>query len=182
MSSGIQPINKQNDIIAIHPLRNMDMANISKIEHELFEILSDAETTKFIPEKRVTTIKDVSDRIFGIVLGYETQMTYSHFITYIPQNKIIGVVQIDSPEVNKTAYELPEYNWSIEYYLNKYFWNRGIMFSVLNVIVSELHRQGVNKLFAVCNRDNTASIKILKKLGFKNIGQFDILQDCWEKV
>lgn len=45
----IKPINLQNHNFIIHPLRQKDMLRISQIENELFEILSDYETTKYIP-------------------------------------------------------------------------------------------------------------------------------------
>lgn len=41
----LKPINIENQIIMVHPLRQLDMARIARIENEIYEILSDVTTT-----------------------------------------------------------------------------------------------------------------------------------------
>lgn len=50
--SKLKPINLDNGVIRIHPLRISDIERENEIIESLFEILSDEENTKFIPEKK----------------------------------------------------------------------------------------------------------------------------------
>lgn len=176
----LKPINIENQVIMIHPLRQSDMARISKIENELFEILSDDITTKFIEGGRVSDKKDIEKKVFGFVMGYQTGYSYAHFITDKTTMKVIGLIDIFSPERVKQSYPLDKYDWMIVYYLHKDFWNRGIMTGIVGAVCQNIKDQGINTISAICDRNNQGSIRVLEKVGFTKAKSFDFKQDYFE--
>src|SRR6185312_6843662 len=95
--------------IIIHPLRLIDMPHLENIENDLYEILSNFENTEYIPRRRPENRDDLSNKIMGIILNYEKKLQYAHFITNKVTNKIIGMVDLISPENAKKNYNLDEY-------------------------------------------------------------------------
>lgn len=176
----LKPINIESDVILIHPLRRMDMARISDIENDIYEILSDNNSTKYIPEKRLSTRKTATDRVFGFVMGYQTSTSYAHFITDKRTQKVIGLIDIISPERAKQSYKIDKYDWMIEYYLHKDYCGQGIMTGIVGAICQRLKGQGINTIAAICDRNNQASIRVLEKVGFRKTKSFDIKQDYFE--
>ena len=173
------PINLQNESILIHPLRKMDMEKIHDIQADLFEILSNEENTKYISEKRLTNQNEIVHRIMGVVLGYQKELSYGHFITDKESNRVIGFVDIITPDYAQQNYYLKKYTWMIEYYLNKSFGTR-IMRGVIKAICKDLNNQGISPIGAVCDKSNLASIKVLERVGFSRIEAFDYKQDYYE--
>lgn len=176
----IQTINAGNEDLMIHPLRSIDMQRIDEIQADVFEILSDVENTQYISEKRLKTKNEASDLIFGFVLGYQNGLRYAHFITAKKLNKVIGVIDIISPDLARRFYKLDKYEWMIEYYLHKAYWNIGIMSNSVGLICQELKAQGIHKIAAVCNKQNIYSIKVLNNIGFIKKKPFDQNQDYYE--
>jgi RimJ/RimL family protein N-acetyltransferase len=176
----IKPINIENHKFMIHPLRQQDMSRISQIENELFEILHDNESTKYIEGGRLPNRNAISDRMFGIIMGYQTGQSYSHFITDKRTMSVIGMVDIISPARAREIYTLDKYNWMITYFLHKEFWGQGIIPGVVNAICQNIKSQGINTIAAICDRENIRSIRVLEKVGFHKTMSFDIKQDYFE--
>ena len=175
------PITFETQHFLIHPLRQIDMARHDKIMQDVFEILSDEDATEFIPEKRLKTINEAQDLMLGVVLSYQYKRSYTHFITIKDISKVIGVINLISPETIKESYQgLPEYNWMVEYYIHRLAWDRGIMSEILPIFKTLVLAQGINKLGAICKQQNYASIKVLEKSGFSKKYRADYIQDYYE--
>lgn len=173
------PISIETYDIIIHPLRLIDMPRLENIEKDLYEILSDFENTLYIPRRRLKDMTDASHKIMGVILSYEKNLQYAHFITNKMTNKIIGLVDIISPEKAKENYKLEEYDWLVEYFLHKDFWGQGIMSGIISAICQKLNEQGIETIAAICDRNNIASIRILEKNGFEKTKPFDFKQDYY---
>lgn len=176
----LKPINIESDIIQIHPLRPIDITRIQNIENDIYEILSDNESTEYIPEKRLSNRKAASDRVYSFIVGYQTSSSYAHFITDKRTQKVIGVINIISPERAKQSYKIDKYDWMIEYYLHKDYCGKGIMTGIVGSVCKRLKGQGFNTVAAICDRNNHASIRLLEKVGFHKTKPFDIKQDYFE--
>jgi len=156
------------------------MERIARIENEIYEILSDVTTTQFIQGGRLPDKNAASDRMFSIIMGYQTGYSYAHFITDKNTMTVIGLIEIISPERAKQSYKLDNYDWMITYYLHKDYWNQGIMTGIVQAFCQNIKQQGINKIAAICHRKNFGSIRVLEKVGFRKTSSFDIYQDYFE--
>ena len=173
------PVNLDNGVIQIHPLRTSDLINHDEIVNDLYEIFGDITSIPYNKEKYVMDKKTIINQIFGITLGYQQQIRYTHLLTLKEINKIIGEIIILSPKSVELEYNMKD-TWLIEYYLNKQLWNNGIMSGVISAIINNMKSQGITNIGAFVNRDNISSIKVLEKSGFNRITQFDLKQDFYK--
>jgi len=174
-----KPIFLDNGVTQIHPLRQMDMERHDDLVNDLFEIYSDKETTRFIPEKRVSNQKEIVDRLFGVTIGYHRKESFTHFITLKEFNKTIGQIDIHSPIRIEQHYDVKG-TWFIEYALNRQLWGHGVMSGAVGAVIQKLKTQGIIKIAAACMPDNLGSICILEKVGFIRTRKFDTKQDLYE--
>ncbi|MBO3097682.1 GNAT family N-acetyltransferase [Gelidibacter pelagius] len=177
----LRPINLDNGVTIIHPLRQSDILRHDQIVDNLIEILSDEENTRFISEKRTDDKERVSNELLGVTFRYDQQLGYTHFITLKNNNEVLGQINIITPKgiETETQYKIKD-TWFIEYYLNKKVWNLGVMSGAIKAIVESMKDQGITKISALCMPENIGSIKILTKSGFKRTQKFDLKQDVYE--
>ncbi len=57
------------------------------------------------------------------------------------------------------------------YVLARLAWGRGYATEALKAVLEEAGRAGVSRIFAMCHPDNTASVNVLEKCGFKFSGK-----------
>ncbi|MFA5296906.1 MAG: GNAT family N-acetyltransferase [Lutibacter sp.] len=177
--NNLKPINLDNGVIQIHPLRSSDLIQNDKLVNDLFEIFGDEKTLPFNEEKIIKDKVNISNHLLGVTYGYQEQLRFTHFLTLKPINKTIGQIIILSPKSIESVYNI-ENTWFIEFYLNKMLWNNGVMTDALAGIISNMQEQGIVKIGALVKRENQPSIRVLEKTGFKKIRVFDLKQDYYE--
>ena len=64
--------------------------------------------------------------------------------------------------------------------IDKPYWEQGYMTEVLAALVPVFWQQGLKKVWAEVNLENEASVKVLKKSGFIQVGN-TIIESCGEK-
>ncbi len=179
----LKPINLDNGVIQIHPLRSSDLLRQDQIVDSLHEILSDDENTEFIPEKRTNDKKQISMNLLGVTIRYSQELGYTHFITLKGNNEIIGQVNIITPKGVEIESEYGiQNNWFIEYFINKKVWGHKLMSGILSAIVSEMKNQGIVNISALCMPENIASVRTLEKSGFARVTKFDLKQDLYKLI
>ena len=94
------------------------------------------------------------------------QNNHKHIIR---DGKEIGYLQL----IKDSGSSIPE----LEYLVDEYYQNQGIMSIELPKYLHEMSCKGINKLLALVKNNNTASIKLLKKYGGKLSSVRDI--DCY---
>ena len=117
-----------------------------------------------------------------MVFNYHAGLNYIHFITDKKLNRVIGLIDLISPEVAKEHYQLDEYPFFIEFYLSDYATGYYIMTEILPPVVDSILSQGIPRIGAVINRQNIAAKKVLENAQFSYKAQFDVLQDLYEVV
>ena len=147
---------------------------------DIYEMRSDDETLKFVPEQRLSDLKAAEDEFNKFLFANSTGVSFTHFITDKFNGKTIGLITIVAPELASRLYKMEKYEWMIEYLLNKNYCGHGLMTSFLKIFVSNMNEQGIKTIGAVCFRNNLASIRVLEKVGFVKKGNFDIYQDYYE--
>jgi len=87
------------------------------------------------------------------------------YTVYI-SNKIIGCI-----EITKIEKDLGKFNCrTLSFWIDKDNVRKGIMFNCLNTLEKYLNTQGTDVLCAEVNIDNTPSINLLEKSGYKKYG------------
>ncbi len=130
----------------------------------LFGILSDDEVTRYYDDATFTGVSQASDQI----QAWENGFTNRRCIRW-------GIARKEDDLVIGTCGYYGIHSWhlraSIGYELARPFWRQGIMAEALSaIIVLGFEEMNLNRIDAVVMPENTASVKLLEKLGFRNEG------------
>jgi RimJ/RimL family protein N-acetyltransferase len=174
------PIHFENDHHLIHGFRPMDMERLEVLSGEVFEILSDDHTLRFLPSKRMESIHETELFLRTMVINFHTGKNLLHFITDKKSGKVVGMIDLISPELAKEYYLIREYPFFVEFYLGSFASGCYLMTELLPVVIEQLLKGGIGRIAAVVNRKNIAATKVLKKARFKKKHVFDLEQDLYE--
>src|SRR5690606_31955366 len=111
------------------------------------------------PAKRLNSIHEAELFLQTTTINYHCGRNYLHFITDKNLNKVIGMIDIISPETARDHYKIKNYPFFIEFYLGSFVSGQGIMTEILPILINTLHVQGINKIGAIVNRKNFAARK-----------------------
>jgi RimJ/RimL family protein N-acetyltransferase len=170
----------ENEELLVHSFRGEDLVRFEKLSQDIFNILSDERTLKYIPEKRLHNVQQAELFLQTAILNYHSQQNYLHFITDKASNKVIGMIDVISPELARKHYYLDYYPFFIEFYLSGAASGCYIMTEILPLLMEELLRQGISKIGAVINRENIAARRVLEKANFEFKAPFDVIQDFYQ--
>ncbi|MEH3112523.1 GNAT family N-acetyltransferase [Pedobacter terrae] len=93
----IDPLQYETHDLLIHPFRPEDLENFEKLAVDIFSILSDEQTLRYIPEKRLHNIQDGELFLQTMVMNYHAGFNYLHFITDKKRDNVIGLINLISP-------------------------------------------------------------------------------------
>lgn len=177
-SIDFKAITLSNGTLEVHPYRESEALREMEVVNDIYEMFGDISQIPYNNEKFVKDKKDIDT--YKIVSAFHKRIQYAHFVSHIPTRKIIGQIIISPPIEQYINFNKKLKNtWIIEYYINKNFWNKGIMSGIIPAVVRLIQRQGVKSIGAVVDRLNAPSIRILEKSGFKRIMQFDDFKDLY---
>lgn len=176
----IEPIYLENEKLLIHPYRPQDFNRFEEMTKDIFKILSDEQTLAFLPAKRLNNLPEAELFLQTAIVNYHSGRNYLHFISHKEYNKVIGMIDVISPEIAREHYSLDNYPFFIEFYLSSTASGQAIMTEMLPALIGNLHLQGMRKIGAVINRKNKAARKVLEKATFEYQAPFDIVQDLFE--
>ena len=141
-------------------LRRMYSADASA----LFKVLADDEVTEFYDDDAFTDISQASDQIEAWENGFKNKGCIRWGITRKDEGYIIG-------SCGYYGFHTWYRRASIGYELARNYWRQGIMTEALSAIIDYgFGEMELNRLEAVVMPENTASIKMLEKLGFRKEG------------
>ena len=178
----LKPIFLENDKLLIHPFRPEDLQRFQQLTRDIFSILSDDHTLKFIPGKRLHSLKNVTVFLRTMVINYHAGLNYIHFITDKQINKVAGIIDLISPAVAQAHHKIDHYPFFIEFYLSGFASGCYIMTGILPAAIDDLLHQRIPGIGAVINRKNIAERKVLEKAQFTYKKPFDAMQDFYETV
>jgi RimJ/RimL family protein N-acetyltransferase len=176
----LKPVFFENEQLLIHPFRPDDLQRFDELTRDIYAILSDNRTLKFIPGKRLHNLEEAGLFLQTMIVNYHSGRNYIHFISDKHLNKVVGIIDLISPEVAREHYEMDHYPFFIEFYLSGRATGCYIMTEILPPIVDRILAQGISSIGAVVNRQNTAAKKVLERAQFTYKAQFDIHQDFYE--
>ena len=130
----------------------------------LFKILADDEVTRFYDDDTFTEISQASDQIEAWENGFKNKGCIRWGITHKEEGTMIG-------SCGYYGFHTWYRRASIGYELARNYWRQGIMTEVLSAIINlGFGEMELNRIEAVVMPENTASIIMLEKLGFRNEG------------
>jgi RimJ/RimL family protein N-acetyltransferase len=175
----LEPIHIEHADLEVHSFRAEEIKRIGSIAENVYAILSDEETLRFLPEKRLASVQDSEAFLKGSLLSFHAGKNYLHFISNRKSGKVIGMIDVIPPETAMQHYQLEQYPYFIEFYLKGSSGRKQVMSSVLPLFMEQVKRQRIRELAAITNRDNIGAQKVLLRSGFDLKGNFDSLQDFY---
>ncbi len=130
----------------------------------LFKILADDEVTKYYDDDTFTKVSQATNQINAWENGFASKRCIRWGIARKGEREIVG-------SCGYYGFHTWHMRASIGYELARPFWRQGIMTEALEAIIDLGFREmSLNRIDAVVMPENTASIKLLVKLGFCNEG------------
>jgi [ribosomal protein S5]-alanine N-acetyltransferase len=172
-------INFELDDLIICPIDRISLSDHEDLVKEIFELLSDKDTLRFIPEKAVADLNSAQQWLGTSLMNVQCGRNQTHLLRSCTSGELLGIVDIIPPNVAREFYQLNKYPFFIEFYLKSSFSGRSIMSGLLPRLVSKLQERGVFPLAAVVNRKNIPACKVLSRSGFAFDHSFDQFQDLY---
>ncbi len=124
---------------------------------DLYEYLSDVETVRYEPYKPMS-FEETRQEL-------EYRISSSEFIAVELKDthKMIGNIYLGGRDSNTLE---------IGFVFNKDYWKRGYASEACNSLISEAFSNGIHRIYAECDPDNTASWRLLERRGFIREGYF----------
>lgn len=123
--------------------------------NDLFEYLSDEEVVKFEPYKAMT-LEETKDNLMWRI-GTDEMIA----VELKENHKLIGNIYLGKRDFNSLE---------IGYVFNRRFWGKGYAKESCSAIVQYSFSNGIHRIFAECDPQNTNSWKLLESLGFEKEG------------
>jgi RimJ/RimL family protein N-acetyltransferase len=162
----LDPIHLENDQVIVHGFRPEEVERYETLVKEIYLLFSDAETLRFLPEKRLTSVQEAESWLKNTILNFYCNRNFVHFVTDKKSGKLLGMIDIFTPGTIKTHYHLPKYTYFIEFYLRGAASGKKIMSRLLPELLNELHKRGITEVGAAINVQNAAARKVLIHAGF----------------
>ncbi len=147
-------MNTQTDRLILRKVKQEDAK-------EIFNILSDKETTNYLNMSMHQTIEDTKKMIEEYLQGYKNKTKYPFSILDKKTKKLIGVFLIKLDIFDEDCFEFT-------IYLKKEFWNQGIYTEVLKKQIPFVFETIKTQNFrGFVMEKNEASSRVLEKCHFK---------------
>jgi ribosomal-protein-alanine N-acetyltransferase len=145
--------------------RNLILRRMRRTDSDaIFRVLADDEVTRYYDDATFTDVSQASHQIEAWENGFINKRCIRWGIARKDDWGIIG-------SCGYYGFHTWHMRASIGYELARPFWRQGIMTEALNAIIDlGFMEMGLNRIEAVIMPENSASIKLLEKLGFHNEG------------
>jgi len=176
----LAPIYIENETLTIQSFDAEDFQRWSGMAEDIYALLSDNQALKYLPFKRLHSVNDADGWLKNALISLHCGRNYLHFIRTKSNGRIIGFIDIISPDLAKEHYQLQRYPYFIEFCVKTEYSQKKLMSSLLPVFLDSLRDQQVGEIAAVINRQNIAAQKVLSRSGFSYDRLFDDTQDVYQ--
>ncbi len=175
----LDPILFENENVLIHSFRPQDIGELETMAADVYAVLSDEVTLKYLPGKRLASVQEAEIYLKGSLLRFHAGRNYLHFIRDKGTDQIIGMIDIITPDMAREHYVFEQYPYFIEFYLKGAKMGKRIMPSVLPGLIEALQKQKVSELGAIVDQRNIRAQNVLGSSGFRYEARFGALQDFY---
>ena len=169
----------ETDEFLLCPADKPEVLKGLRLTEDLFNLLSDKETLRYLPEKHISSVQEAEQWLCTTLLNIHCGRNQTHLIISRNSRRLIGIIDIIPPLVAKEYYRLGDYPYFIEFYLRRSVTGNSLMSNLLPKVVQLLKDNGINSIAAVVHRQNSAACKVLRRSGFQKEQWFDLNQDLY---
>lgn len=127
----------------------------------VFRIRGDYEVTRYNSGAAYERIDQAADLIAAIAQGYQNEMELRWGITFRGEDTVIGMCGFN-------YWMRRDYRASVGYDLARAYWGQGVMTEAMQAVISfGFERMKLNRIEADADGRNTASHRVLEKIGFR---------------
>ncbi|NVM66948.1 RimJ/RimL family protein N-acetyltransferase [Mucilaginibacter sp. SG538B] len=174
------PVHLEKETLIIQSFGAEDLQKWPAMVTDIYALLSDNQTLKYLPFKRLNSINDADVLLKNALLNLHCGRNYLHFIRKKSDGRIIGFIDVISPEMAREHYRLRQYPYFIEFCIKTEYSKKKVMSSLLPEFLNSLRKQRIGDIAAVINRRNIGAKKVLSKSGFSYYSFFDDHQDIYQ--
>lgn len=128
---------------------------------DIFEVGSCRDVAQYVTWDAHKTIEDSKAFIKSAEKFPEKKQLYPWAIILKNENKVIGGCSFMNWQPEQSRAE-------VGYMLSKKYWNKGYMTEALREVMKfGFEKMGLNRIEALCTPENTASAKVLEKVGMR---------------
>jgi ribosomal-protein-alanine N-acetyltransferase len=121
----------------------------------------DPEVTRYLPWQPHKQIHETFEFLDRCVAGWDDSSEFTWVLVRKPDCQLLGMV----------ALRVGQYKADLGYVLARAYWGCGYMPEAVNAVLEwALQSAGVFRVWAVCDVDNTASARVLEKVGMEKEG------------
>jgi [ribosomal protein S5]-alanine N-acetyltransferase len=116
----------------------------------------DEEVCRYLIWSPHKSIADTNEFLERALSAWETKRAFPYVITRREDQRLIGTIDL----------RLNDYKADVGYVLAREFWNRGFMTEALRGVMNAAFAlEGVYRVWALCDVDNTSSARVMEKAG-----------------
>jgi len=175
----LAPIYLENETLIIQSFDATDFQRWSEMVDDIFALLSDNQTLKYLPFKRLYSRAEADTWLKNALISLHCGRNYLHFIRTKSNDRIIGLIDVISPALAKEHYRLQKYPHFIEFCVKTEYSKKKLMSSLLPDFLDSMRNLQIGEIAAVVNRQNIAAQKVLSRSGFSYDRFFDDTQDVY---
>ena len=132
----------------------------------IYHIMSDPQVVRYLGRPPLTTLNEAVQQVQAYRRAFNTRQSLRWIVVHREQNAVMGTVVYWN-------LNLPHFRAEIGYVLGREWWGQGIMTEVAGALLTfGFTRMGLHSVEAQLDPDNTASKRLLEKLGFVQEGYF----------
>jgi ribosomal-protein-alanine N-acetyltransferase len=176
----LKPIHFIVEEFEVSPLNGDDLERFDQVAKDVYAILSDEQTLRFIPEKRLNNKEEAMQWLKLSLLNFHSGRNYVHLIRTKVTGKIAGVIDVLSPTLVRENYQLSSYPYFVEFYIKGELQGGSLMSKILPKLLQVIKKQDIDVIAAVADRKNFAARKVLERSGFAKMEAFDSTKDLFQ--
>ncbi|WP_432328029.1 hypothetical protein ACRQ5D_33950 [Mucilaginibacter sp. P25] len=109
------PVHLEKETLIIQSFGAEDLQKWPAMVTDIYALLSDNQTLKYLPFKRLNSIDDADVLLKNALLNLHCGRNYLHFIRKKSDGRIICFIDVISPEMAREHYRLHQYPYFIEF-------------------------------------------------------------------
>ena len=134
---------------------------------DIYEFKSDPQVVKYLtwgPSSRAQTLNSLRKQI--ALQNEENRQNYILAVEMKSTKKVIGNALFMVRDQDTKTVE-------IGYFINSNYWKQGYGIEIVNgLLYLGFNTMDIHRIYAVCDVENAGSVKLLRKIGFRQEGHF----------
>jgi ribosomal-protein-alanine N-acetyltransferase len=169
----VRTVPYQNNLFSSFPLIQTECLYLRQItaddSEDLYNFYRDPNFFQYLDWEGPSSVEESTLLIDSWNQYFEEKKLISWGISFRKDCRLIGTIMF--MPTRGTFEDVPRYPLTISYDLQKDFWNKGIMTEALKAVLDFIKENiRPHRIQAEVLSENTASLKLLKKLGFQEEG------------